>query len=123
MFDPSILSGLYLIAEFVDVSEFLEFRLHLLHLQELLVDFILVVLSIVENLDPLRLLHQVRLVSLLRHVLEPDGQLLVLTLEIVKSFGLSLGLFLQVCGYRLLLCEFISQIEVLLLQCVYSFDH
>ena len=118
-----ILPLLNLSAEFSHVFERVELCSDTFKFQELVVNLVLKVLSIIQHFELFLLLHLVLFVSLFRHVFQPHCQLGVFALEEIESIRLCLGLFLQVFYY----CRFLRQIspefKVFFFQSFYLFDH
>ena len=114
---------LNLSAEFSHVFERVKLCSDTYKFQELVVNLVFEVLSIIKHFELFLLLHLVLFVSLFRHVFQPHRQLGVFTLEEIESIRLCLGLFLQVFYYCRFLGQISSEFKVFLFQSFYLFDH
>ena len=123
LFYSCVLPFLNLSTEFFHVFQRIKLCSNTFEFQELIVNFILEVLSIIKHFELFLLLHLVLLVSLLCYVLQPHRQLCVLALEEIESIRLCLGLFLQVFYHRRFLSQISSEFEIFLFQSFYLFDH
>ena len=119
----SVFSLLNLSAKFPHVFQRVELCSDTFKFQELVVNLILEVLSIIQHFELFLLLHLVLFVSLFCHVFQPHRQLGVLALEEVESIRLCLGLFLQVFYYCRFLGQISSKFKVFFFQSFYLFDH
>ena len=118
-----ILPLLNLSAEFSHVFERVELCSDTFKFQELIVDLVFEVLSVIQHFQLFLLLHLVLFVSLFGHVFQPHRQLGVLALQEVESICLCLGLFLQVFYHSRLFGQISSEFKVFFFQSFYLFDH
>ena len=114
---------LNLSAKFPHVFQRVELCSDTFKFQELVVNLVLEVLSIIQHFELFLLLHLVLLVSLFCHIFQPHCQLCVLALEEIESIRLCLGLFLQVFYHSRFFGQISSEFKVFFFQSFYLFDH